>query len=160
MRVYVFERESWLPRPVEDVFAFFSDAWNLERVTPARLHFEILTPPPIRMAAGTLIDYRLRLFGVPFQWRTEITVWQPPIRFVDVQRRGPYRQWVHEHRFSGQDGGTRMRDRVDYAIPGRLLAPLIHRLFIRPNLHRIFEYRENAFHRIFRAGQDDLAQYT
>jgi ligand-binding SRPBCC domain-containing protein len=129
----------WLPCSIREVFAFFGDAFNLEALTPPFLHFEVLTPPPIRMGPGTLIDYRLRLHGVPLRWQTEITAWNPPHRFVDEQRRGPYRLWVHEHTFESRSGGTAVQDRVRYAHAG---GPLIHGLFVARDLRRIFTYRQ------------------
>ena len=94
---YRLERDQWIPAPLEDVFAFFGDARNLERITPDTLRFEVRTPAPIEMKRGARIDYRLKIRGVPARWQSEITVWEPPRRFVDVQRRGPYRQWHHEY---------------------------------------------------------------
>ena len=132
-----------LPLPIDEVFAFFADAGNLERITPPELNFRILTPLPLAVAQGTFIDYRLRLFGIPFSWKTEITSWEPPHRFVDEQRRGPYRQWIHRHRFSAVAGGTLMEDEVLYRLPfsplGDLALPLI-----RLQLGRIFNYRKEA----------------
>jgi len=129
----------WVPSPVEDVFAFFSDAHNLEALTPALLRFQVLTPAPIEMAAGTLIDYRLRIRGVPMRWRTEIAEWDPPNGFVDVQLKGPYTSWHHTHRFATEDGGTRCRDIVRYRVFG---GHLIQRLFVRRDVEAIFSYRQ------------------
>ena len=98
MTVHTYQAELWLPRPRPEVFAFFAEARNLEAITPPWLKFEVLTPAPIAMRAGTLIDYRLRLHGFPIRWRTEITLWEPPVRFADTQLRGPYRLWEHTHR--------------------------------------------------------------
>lgn len=135
---YTLRDHLWLPRNIDEVFDFFSDACNLEEITPPWLHFHVLTPKPIAMHPGSLIDYKLRLHGIPICWRTEISEWEPPFRFVDCQLRGPYRLWRHLHTFEEQDGGTLVRDRVDYATPsGRL----IHWLVVRPDLERIFTYR-------------------
>lgn len=130
--------ELWLPRPIAEVFEFFGDAGNLEAITPPWLHFHVTTLQPLTMAAGTLIDYRLRLHGIPLFWRTEISVWEPPFRFVDQQLRGPYRLWHHLHTFEERDGGTFCRDVVDYAFFG---GPLVHAWLVKPDLQRIFEFR-------------------
>ena len=148
MPVYVFEAEQWLPAPRERVFEFFSDAQNLEVITPPWLNFRILTPLPIVMRPGALIDYRLRLHGLPLRWRTLISAWQPPVRFVDEQVRGPYRQWVHTHTFAEQDGGTLCRDRVEYRVPG---GAWVHRLFVRREVETIFAHRRAVLERLFTA---------
>ena len=138
MRVHEFKFELWLPPPPAELFPVFTDAANLDALTPPWLHFHIVTPPPIEMKAGALIDYRLRVHGLPLRWRTRINVWQPPHRFVDEQLRGPYRQWIHEHTFEARDGGTLARDHVRYAVP---LDFLLHRWFVRPDIERIFKFR-------------------
>jgi len=134
----VLETEVLLGRPIDDVFAFFADAHNLERITPPFLGFSVLTPGPIDMREGTLIDYRIRLHGVPLRWRTRIGAWDAPVRFVDEQVRGPYRRWVHEHRFEARGERTLCRDRVEYAFIG---GPPAHAWFVRPRLEEIFAYR-------------------
>lgn len=149
MKKYLFKSEIFIPNSPEETFAFFSTAQNLNVVTPPWLHFKILTPAPIKMAAGCRIDYRLRLYVVPVSWQTEITVWEPPVRFVDAQKKGPYRLWIHEHRFIPVAGGTRMIDQVEYAVPGWILAPLVQRFFVKPDLERIFRFRETKFQEIF-----------
>jgi ligand-binding SRPBCC domain-containing protein len=93
------------------------------------------------MRPGAFIDYRIRIHGIPLRWRTEITDWAPPVRFVDVQRRGPYRMWVHTHEFESQDGGTLCKDHVEYAVPG---GSVIHRLFVRGDIEKIFAFRRTA----------------
>ena len=118
MKTRTLESKLWLPLDIARVFAFFADAHNLDLLTPPWLHFQILTPPPIRLGAGALIDYRLKIHKVPVRWQSEITLWEPPHRFVDEQRRGPYKRWVHSHSFEARDQGTLIRDRVDYAVPG------------------------------------------
>ena len=142
MRIHTLTQEQWLAAPLEQVFAFFADPANLDAITPPWLHFQVLTSRPIAMGAGTLIDYRLRVRGMPIRWQSEITVWEPPHRFVDEQCRGPYRRWVHEHTFVSRDGGTLISDRVEYAVPGWLLEPLVHRWFVAPDLKKIFEHRK------------------
>jgi ligand-binding SRPBCC domain-containing protein len=140
-RRWVLERAQLVPRRREDVFAFFSDAHNLEAITPGFLRFRIVTPGPIELAPGALIAYRLSLFGVPFSWRTRIDELVPGERFVDVQLAGPYRRWRHLHTFEDAPGGTLVRDRVDYELPFGPLGTLAHALLVRPSLARIFAHR-------------------
>jgi ligand-binding SRPBCC domain-containing protein len=146
MRVREFLTELWLPLQPEKIFPFFADAANLDTITPPWLNFQIITPLPITMREGTQIDYRLRIHGVPVRWRTGITIWQPPHRFVDEQIRGPYRQWIHEHAFEPRDGGTLARDLVRYAAPFDFL---VHRWLVRPDVDKIFAYRAQALRGIF-----------
>lgn len=144
-----FTVEQCFPRDRAAVFAFFGDAHNLDAITPPWLRFRILTPAPIAMKVGTRIDYRLRLHGVPVRWQSEITVWEPPLRFVDEQRHGPYRLWRHEHFFEEYTGGTRVRDCVTYALYGGWLAPGIDRWFVQRDLHTIFAYRQAKLAELF-----------
>lgn len=131
-----------LERPLDLVFAFFSDAGNLEAITPPELRFEIRTPQPIAMHAGTRIEYRLHLYGVPFHWRTCITAWEPGRRFVDEQESGPFALWIHEHVFEAiGPTTTRIRDEVRYGLPLEPLGRIAHPL-VRAKLDRIFRYRE------------------
>lgn len=153
MKIYHLAREIWLPRPLDEVFSFFSDALNLEALTPRWLRFQVLTPAPIHLQAGTLIDYRLRVRGLPLRWQSEITVWEPPHRFVDEQRRGPYRLWHHEHAFSQKDGGTLVADRVQYAAPG---GRWVHQFLVKPDLERIFDYRYRQLERKFPRGSQSI----
>jgi ligand-binding SRPBCC domain-containing protein len=141
MATYELATSLWLARPRPEVIEFFGDAGNLDALTPPWLKFRILTPRPIDMRPGTLIDYELRIHGVPVRWRTGITTWAPPDAFVDEQLRGPYRRWVHTHTFADEAGGTRVEDRVVYSVPG---GPLVHALFVAPDLRRIFGYRLQA----------------
>ena len=146
MRVHEFSTELWLPLPPEKLFPFFADAANLDALTPPWLNFDIVTPPPIAMREGALINYRLRVHGVPLRWRTRINVWEPPHRFVDEQIRGPYRQWIHEHTFEPRDGGTLARDVVHYAVP---LDFLVHRWLVQPDIKKIFAFRMQELRKQF-----------
>jgi ligand-binding SRPBCC domain-containing protein len=132
-----------LPLPRDQVFAFFAEASNLARITPPELGFEMVTPQPIHLSEGTCIEYRLHLFGIPFSWQTEIQRWNPPEEFVDVQRRGPYKHWVHTHRFREEQGATIIEDEVQYELPYAPLGELVY-LLVRLQLHRIFRYRQQA----------------
>ena len=123
---------------VEDVFPFFADAHNLEALTPPFLNFSIRSEGPIEMREGTLIAYRIKLHGIPLGWRTRIDVWEPPVRFVDRQLRGPYRLWRHEHRFEAQGNTTLVIDEVAYRVLG---GAVVNALLVRPDLRRIFAYR-------------------
>ncbi|NQU64021.1 MAG: SRPBCC family protein [SAR324 cluster bacterium] len=133
-----------------DVFDFFSDAANLGKITPPELNFHIRSPAPIIIKQGTQIDYRLKLWGIPFGWRTEITHWEPAVKFVDEQIQGPYHTWIHTHRFDEKDGMTRVSDEVRYRLPfwpaGEIVYPIIH-----AQIRRIFAYRETIIKEIFSA---------
>ena len=146
---HTLRREQWVPRPLDEVFAFFSDARNLGEITPRWLGFQILTPEPIRIAAGTRIRYRLSWHGIPLDWTTEIRRWEPPFRFVDAQLRGPYRLWHHTHRFEASNGGTRMMDVVRYRLPFGIVGRVVHALKVRRDLERIFDYRFTRIDELF-----------
>jgi ligand-binding SRPBCC domain-containing protein len=147
MKTHTLDSTIWLPRPIEEVFAFFADAHNLEAITPPGLHFRTVTPDPIVLALGTRFEHRLRVKGIPVRWESEITAWEPPHRFVDEQRRGPYRIWKHEHRFVSRDGGTDVSDHVEYSVPG---GAAINYLFVAPDLRKVFAYRREALLARFR----------
>jgi len=135
---YLLESSLHLPRPVAEVFPFFADARNLQSLTPKTLQFEVLTPEPLVMQAGLRIDYRLKVHRVPLRWQSEITAWDPPHRFVDEQRRGPYRWWIHEHTFVEESAGCLVGDRVRYGVWG---GRLVNALVVARDLRKIFAYR-------------------
>lgn len=149
MKPHVLETTTFINRPLEEVFAFFSKAENLNELTPPELHFTIDTPLPIAMNEGILIDYRIRLSGIPFKWKTRITKWNPPYEFVDEQIKGPYVQWHHTHTFKSSNGGTIMTDTVAFLSPGWILEPIINALFVQKKVIGIFKYRESQLKRIF-----------
>ena len=153
---YRLERVQLVPAPRDEVFAFFSLAQNLELLTPDFLQFRIVTPLPIAMRQGTLIEYRIGLGGVPMKWLTEIRDWVPSERFVDTQLRGPYRYWHHLHEFKDAEGGTEMRDCVDYELPFGPFGSLAHALTVERMLKKIFDYRVAAVRRSFPQRQPSL----
>jgi ligand-binding SRPBCC domain-containing protein len=144
MRVHVHRRSQRLAKPPDEIFPFFADALNLERITPPWLGFRVLTPGPIEMRAGARINYRLRLHGVALNWRTEIVAWLPPHRFIDVQRSGPYALWHHTHLFEPAGDGSIMHDVVRYGLPLGPLGSLADLVLVRRDLERIFEFRRDA----------------
>lgn len=150
--------EMLIPRSRDEVFEFFSDAFNLETITPPWVNFRVITPAPIEMEVGTLIDYRLRLRGLPIRWRTRISCWDPPYQFADEQLRGPYRLWHHVHTFEEVDGGCLAKDQVDYSVPGgRWAGGLLNWLVIQRDVERIFQYRQDVLQRTF-ADETRLAE--
>ncbi len=141
MSIHVLERQQFVKQPLKEVFDFFSRAENLEKITPPWMRFRILTPLPIPMQAGTLIDYSIRIHGFPLNWRTLIESWAPPYQFVDLQLQGPYTLWHHTHRFKEIDGGTAITDVVRYQLPLGPLGDLVHWLWVRHDVNQIFDYR-------------------
>ena len=140
-------REALVPAPLDETFAFFSDARNLERLTPPWLRFDLRTPGELAMREGLIIDYRIALYGIPIPWQTRIDVWEPGVRFVDRQVRGPYRWWHHEHRFEAVSGSTRVIDHVEYVPRARWLSAGL----VRRDIERIFDYRAQALAALFGA---------
>lgn len=148
MAEFTLKRDQILHLPRPQVFDFFADAGNLERITPPALGFNIITPQPIEIKKGTLIDYRITLRGFPVRWRTEISVWEPPFRFVDRQIRGPYKQWIHTHTFTELGPSeTRMEDEVRYRLPFEPLGDFAHFL-VRRELELIFDHRRGAIEKL------------
>lgn len=153
MRIYEFYGEQLVSAPRPEVFAFFADAANLDAITPPWMRFRIVTPMPVEMAAGVLLDYRLRYHGVPLRWRTRIEAWQPEVLFVDLQVRGPYRLWHHTHRFEPTvGGGTQIIDIVRYALPLGPLGAVAHWLTVRRDVAAIFDYRRGEIAERFGGG--------
>lgn len=146
MNEFTLRFELWLPRPRNEIFPFFAEARNLETLTPSWLKFEVLTPAPIEMRPGALIDYRIRVHGIPIRWRTEISEWQAPHRFVDRQLKGPYTLWHHTHTFEERDGGTLCLDDVRYRPRG---GALVNWLFVRRDVDRIFRFRQQRLRELF-----------
>jgi len=144
MAEHILTRELTLDLPRREAFEFFANAANLERITPPELNFHIITPQPIVIEQGTLIDYKLSMRGLPMKWRTEISVWSPPFEFVDQQLSGPYRQWIHRHTFTeAGPSKTFMLDEVRYRLPFEPFGDLAH-FFVRRELDYIFDYRQKT----------------
>lgn len=142
-------RQTLIPAPIDEVFQFFSKAENLNRITPADLQFNILPPLPLSMNKGVLINYQIKLQGIPMKWKTEITHWSPPYSFQDTQLKGPYLLWKHLHIFKAKGNSTVMTDKVYYRVPGFIFEPLIYRFFVSRKLDLIFDYREKVIREIF-----------
>jgi len=156
-KIWRLTMSQWLNKKPEGIFPFFGDAHNLEKITPSLLNFKVLTPGAIDMKPGTLIDYKLKVRGIPIRWTTRIADWQPHTRFRDEQLKGPYRQWIHTHTFTPEDGGTRCDDLVEYAPPGGPLAPLINRLVVQRDVEKIFAYRAKVLAEMFGSRPDSPA---
>ncbi len=144
MNERVLEREQFFPVPIDQVFAPFADAGNLQAITPPWLHFRIISELPIEMKVGAIIEYRLQFHGVPVRWRTVIESWDPPYRFTDVQVRGPFALWHHTHTFERVEGGTLARDRVRYRVPFGPFGEAANALFVGRDLTRIFDFRRTT----------------
>jgi ligand-binding SRPBCC domain-containing protein len=150
MHTYRLEREQWLPRPVDEVYRFFSRPENLQVLTPPWLDFRMVDAPQA-LVAGSLIRYRLRWRWMPIRWTTEISEWNPPLGFVDRAVRGPYALWNHEHCFAEHEGGTTMRDRVTYALPLGWAGRLAHAAAVKRDLEAVFDFRAQTMRRLFPA---------
>jgi len=152
MKVHYLRKEQIIHRNLSDVFAFFEKPENLSRITPPGMGFEILTPTPIKMRAGAIIDYTVKAFGLRTHWRTLIADYDPPNMFVDIQLKGPYTFWHHTHSFERVDSGTLIRDEVRYCLPFGVLGGMVHSLFVKRELERIFDYRSSVIENIFAEG--------
>lgn len=148
MKIYALEREQVVDKPFEETFDFFSRPENLARITPSKIEFNILTPSPISMGAGTVIDYTIKIAGIDIHWKTLISSYDPPYSFTDEQLKGPYAYWHHRHRFEKYGNGTCIYDSVSYALPFGFLGRLVHSLFVKRQLNRIFDFRHSAIERI------------
>lgn len=149
MAEHIFRDSLEIALPRSEVFAFFGNAENLQRITPPELGFQILTPTPIEMKTGALIDYRISLHGIPMKWRTEITKWDPPFEFADTQLQGPYKQWIHRHAFIEKGPATTLiEDEVRYRLPLEPLGDIAH-FFVERQIKNIFDYRQKMVATIF-----------
>lgn len=158
--VHLLERRQRIELPVDEAFAFYGDARNLERITPPWLEFEVITPGPIEMGPGTLLDYRLKLHRVPVRWQTRIETWESPRGFVDTQVRGPYTLWEHTHKFEADGpGATIVEDRIRYSIPFGPLGEVARRMFVERDLARIFDYRRDAVIRELGGSRSEAEPY-
>jgi ligand-binding SRPBCC domain-containing protein len=161
--MHVIERTQNLKAPLENVFRFFQRPENLERLTPPWLQFRILTPGPVRMRAGAIIDYSVRCHGLPIRWTAAIAEWDPPHGFVDLQLQGPYSFWHHQHEFTATTGGTRVVDRVHYELPYGVVGKVAHALLVKRDLERIFDFRHSRLGDLqteLESGQDTLSLST
>lgn len=149
MKVYKLEREQLISKPVEEVFSFFENAENLSKITPSNLGFKILTPLPIDMKTGTVIDYTIKILGIRIHWRTLISDYNPPHYFTDEQLKGPYALWHHRHEFVSTADGTLIRDKVTYALAFGVIGSLAHSFFVKRQLQKIFNYRSSVIKQIF-----------
>lgn len=146
MKSFHLHRVLHIARPLQDIFPFFADPENLKSITPPYLKFRVLSSSTTMIEEGTEIDYALRLHGIPIRWRSRIIDWNPPYNFTDIQIRGPYSKWHHEHHFEEMGGITTATDRVEYAMAG---GPLVNKFFVRPDLEKIFDYRSAELTRRF-----------
>jgi len=153
--MYILRREQWIERPIDEVFAFFADAQNLEEITPPWVGFKILSMSTDSIAEGTIIRYRLRLHGIPVHWRTNICEWNPPYSFVDEQTSGPYKTWHHTHKFEAHGSRTKMIDDVLYSLHFGIIGRIVHSVMVRKDVSRIFDYRRQRIDQRFgQAGEN------
>jgi len=150
MTTHELEFKQIINKDINEVFSFFSKPENLSLITPKRLDFRILTPSPIKMKEGQLIDYTIRILGKRIRWRTLITEYECPVRFIDQQLKGPYSMWHHTHEFKNVDGGVEIIDTVRYVVPFGFIGNIMNILFIKPDLMRIFKYRYKIIDKYFK----------
>jgi ligand-binding SRPBCC domain-containing protein len=148
-KIYTLDFAQQVSRPLPEVFSFFSRAENLEALTPSWLNFKILKAAPQPIQQGTLINYSLRVHGIPLHWISEIVEWEPPHRFVDLQLRGPYKIWRHEHRFEARDGGTLISDTISLALPLGVLGQLAYKMKVQSDVDEIFAFRKAKVRTLF-----------
>ena len=149
MQDLIYECEQWVPKTIEEIFPFFAEAKNLEKITPPHLRFHIVGMNTETINKGTLIDYKLQLYGVPFKWKTKISEFEPNKMFIDEQLKGPYSKWVHLHTFEQINGGTLLKDLVHYRIPMGALGKILLGRFIRKDIEKIFNYRKSVIAELF-----------
>ena len=149
MKVYKLKFKQVINSSLDDVFGFFSNPENLSKITPEKLGFNILTPTPIKMKEGQLIDYSIKLLGKKIRWRTMITEYIPKVKFVDQQLKGPYSMWHHTHEFKDVDGKVEMTDEIYYVMPFGILGRLVNFLFVSRDLNNIFKHRVEIINKIF-----------
>ena len=150
MKVYKIKTKQVIKKPLSEVFGFFSRPENLSLITPPRLSFNILTPKPIDMKQGSIIDYTIKIFMFPIHWRTLITTYEHPYKFVDEQIKGPYTFWHHTHTFNETDSGVEIIDKVSYSIPFGILGRVLHSIWIKNDLKNIFEHRKVVIEKLFK----------
>ncbi|MCY3414394.1 MAG: SRPBCC family protein [Candidatus Heimdallarchaeota archaeon] len=146
----ILKKQMIIPKSLDKVFAFFSIPENLNKVTPSFLKFKIISDKQIEMKLNQEINYKLKLYGIPFKWKARITIFDPPYEFQDTQIKGPYKQWIHTHTFEEVDDGVLMTDTVEYLAPGWIFEPIINKLIVGPRVKKIFEFRTEQFEKIFR----------
>jgi ligand-binding SRPBCC domain-containing protein len=150
MREFSLERSIVVRESLEEVYKFFSEPANLQELTPPWLDFRVVGSSTEGVEVGTTIDYRLKVRGLTIRWRSLISAWNPPHSFVDEQLKGPYRMWHHTHTFLETEEGVHVGDKVRYAVPGGpLFEGLIERLFVGPDVRKIFDYRVKRLGELF-----------
>ena len=151
--MHTLDRDHRIEAPAEEVFAFFSDPGNLARITPPWLRFRIHEAPAGPLREGSRIEYRIRWAIFTLRWVTRITLWNPLVEFRDIQEKGPYRTWIHTHRFRQNGRLVEMHDHVEYELPLGILGRMVHALRVRRQLEDIFDYRNRIIDEVFPASR-------